>query len=199
MKKNLSLKNISKIAILAGLGAFLMLFDFPIFVAPSFYKLDLSDLPCLIGAFSMGPIPALLIQIIKILIKLLLKPTSTAFVGEMASLIMSSSYCVVASMIYTNKRTKNGAITAIFISSIVLVIVSCLVNYFIIIPAYVKLFGMPLETIIDLGKAIFPIIKDKLSFVICCVAPFNIIKVVIVDILTMILYKHISPLLKEKM
>lgn len=174
-----------------------MLIDFPIFIAPSFYKIDISDLPCLIGAFAMGPIPALFIQVIKILIKLLLKPTSTAFIGEVAAFITSSVYCVCASVLYKNNRTKFGAKRAILISSIFTVLISSLANYIFIIPAYSRLYGMPLEAIISLGQAIFPIINNKLSFVLCCVVPFNIVKVCIVDLLTLFLYKHISPLLRD--
>lgn len=174
-----------------------MFIDFPIFVAPSFYKLDISDLPCLIGAFAMGPIPAVFIQVIKILIKLLLKPTSTAFVGEIASFIFSTTYCVVASVIYSKNRTQKGAKIAIIIGSLAMVAISCIGNYLFIIPAYIKLYGMPLEAIISLGNAIFPVIKGLLSFTICCVLPFNLIKVAIVDVLTLLLYKRISPLLKD--
>lgn len=196
MKKSLTIKNITRIAILATLGAFLMFIDFPIFVAPSFYKLDISDLPCLIGAFAMGPISGLFIQIIKILLKLLLKPTSTAFIGELAAFIFSSAFCISASIVYQSNKTKKGAIKSIIIGSIALIIVSGLANYFFILEAYSKLYGMPLEAIIGLGNKIFPIVTDKFSFVLCCVVPFNIIKAVLVDILTIFLYKHISPLLK---
>ena len=196
MRKSLTVKNITRIAILATLGAVLMLIDFPIFVAPGFYKMDLGDLPCLIGAFAMGPVPALFIQIIKILLKMLFKPTSTAFIGEIAAFIFSSSYCLSASMIYQNNKTKKGAVKALIIGSIVMIIVSVLANYLFIIDAYSKLYGMPLEAIIGLGQAIFPIINSKLSFVLCCVLPFNIIKVICVDLFTMLLYKHISPILK---
>lgn len=196
MKKSLSIKNITRIAILGALGGFLMLIDFPIFIAPSFYKLDIGDLPCLIGAFAMGPIPGIFIQIIKILIKLLFKPTSTAFIGEIAAFIFSSSYCVSASFIYQNNKNKKGAKKAIIIGSIIMVIVSSLANYLFIIDAYSRLYGMPLEAIIGLGKEIFPIINSKLSLVICCVVPFNLIKAALVDVLTLLLYKHISPLLK---
>ena len=196
MKKSLSIKNITRIAILGALGAFLMLIDFPIFVAPSFYKLDIGDLPCLIGAFAIGPIPGLFIQIIKILLKLLLKPTSTAFIGEVAAFIFSSSYCISASIIYQSNKSKKGAIKAIIIGSIIMVLVSTIANYGFILDAYSKLYGMPLEAIIGLGNKIFPIVTNKLSFVLCCVLPFNLIKAVLVDVLTMLLYKHISPLLK---
>lgn len=197
MKKSLTLKNLTRISILAAIGAVLMLIDFPIFVAPSFYKLDISDLPCLIGAFAMGPIPGLLIQILKIFLKLLIKPTSTAFIGEIAAFMFSSVYCVIASIIYKKNTTKSGAIKAIIIGSICMVIVSTVANYLFILPAYSSLYGMPLDSIIALGGAIWPAVVDKFSFVLCCVLPFNLLKTVIVDVLTMLIYKHISPLLKD--
>lgn len=173
-----------------------MLIDFPIFIAPSFYKLDFSDLPCLIGAFAMGPISGLFIQIIRIIVKLLLKPTSTAFVGEIAAFIFSCVYCLVASIIYQNNRTKKGAYIAIVIGSLSMIIVSAISNYSFIIPFYSKLYNMPLEAIISLGSAIFPMIDSLFEFVICCVMPFNIIKTIIVSGSTMLLYKRIAPLLK---
>ena len=174
-----------------------MLFDFPIAIAPSFYKLDLGDLPCMIGAFALGPVPALFIQIVKIVIKLLLKPTSTAFVGEIAAFICSSVYCVSAAIIYQQNKTRNQALKAMIVASIMMAVIGALGNYLFIIPAYVSLYHISLETIISMGQAIFPFITDKLSFVLCCVLPFNLVKAVIVDILTLLLYKRISPLLKD--
>ena len=199
MQKYLSTRNIARIAILGALGAVLMMFEIPLsFVAPSFYKLDLSDLPCLIGAFAMGPIPALLIQVIKILLKMLIKPTSTAFVGEIAAFIFSSVYCVTAAYFYQKNRTKKGALIAMAISSLLMSVVAVIANYAFIIPAYVSMFHLPLETIIAMGGAIFPIVTNKLTFVLCCVAPFNIIKSIIISVLTLVLYKHVSPLLKDR-
>jgi len=196
LKKYLSVKNICSIAILGALGAVLMLFDFPIAIAPSFYKLDLGDLPCLIGAFSLGPVPALLIQIVKILIKLLLKPTSTAFVGELAAFVFSAVYCVSAAYIYGLNRNKKQAVKALIVASIIMTLTAAAGNYLFIIPFYVRLYEISLDVIIGMGKAIFPIITDKLTFVLLCVVPFNAIKAIIIDILTMLLYKRISPLLK---
>ncbi len=196
MKKSLSVKSISVIAVLGALSAVLMLFDFPIAVAPSFYKLDLGDLPALIGAFALGPVPALFIQIVKILIKLLLKPTSTAFVGEIAAFVFSTVYCVSAAVFYQRNKTRKGAIRAMVLASLLMVAVAALGNHLFIIPAYVRMFHMPLEAIISLGQAIFPAVRDKLSFVLFCVVPFNLIKAVIVDVLTLVLYKRISPILK---
>ena len=196
MKKVLTVKNMAVIAILGVLGAILMIFNFPITIAPSFYKMDLSDLPCLIGAFALGPIPALFIEIIKIIVKLLIKPTSTAFVGELAAFIISSSFVLSASFIYQKNKTKNNAIKAMVIATIIMSLIATIANYTFIIPFYVKMYNLPLETIIDMGKAIFPIIDDKLSFVLCCVLPFNIIKGTITSIVTFIIYKRISILLK---
>ena len=176
-----------------------MVLDFPIsFIAPSFYKLDLSDLPCLIGGFAMGEIPGLLILIIKIMLKLLIKPSSTAFVGEITSFIFSASMIIPASRIYQKNKNKKGAIKAIVISSIIMVIVSIIGNYFFSIPFYSSLYHVEEADIIAMGKAIIPIINNKLSFVLLCVGPFNIIKAVIIDLLTIVLYKHISPLLKDR-
>lgn len=197
MKKYLTTRNISRISVLGALGAALMLFDFPIAVAPNFYKLDLGDLPCLIGAFMMGPIPAFFIQIIKITVKLLLKPTSTAFVGETAAFVISSVYTVAAGYFYRGNRTKKNAIRCMVIASILMVIASCLANYLFIIPAYVNMFHMPLETIVELGHRIFPVVTDKLSFVLCCVLPFNLIKALVTDVLTFFLYRHIAPLIRR--
>lgn len=197
MKKTLSIRNISVIAILGTLGAVLMLMDFPIFIAPSFYKVDLGDLPCIIGAFALGPLPALFIQIVKILVKLLIKPTSTAFVGEIAAFLASSVYCVSAAFIYQRKKTRNNAIAALTIASLLMSAVATYANYVFIIPAFVSLYNLPLEAIIGMGQAIFPFIHDKLSFVLCCVLPFNLIKALITDVLTIVLYKHISPLIKD--
>ena len=196
LNKYLTVKNISSIAVLGALGAVLMLFDFPIAIAPSFYKVDLGDLPCLIGAFALGPVPALFIQIVKIIVKLLFKPTSTAFVGEIAAFLFSSAYCVTAAFIYQKNKNRNSAIKAMAVASVVMAIFATIGNYLFIIPAYVNMYHIPLEAIIGMGSAIFPIISDKFTFVLCCVLPFNLIKALIVDVLTFILYKRISPLLK---
>jgi len=196
VKKYLTVKNITVIGILSALGAVLMLIDFPIFVAPSFYKMDLGDLPCLIGALALGPIPALFIQIIKIFLKLLIKPTSTAFVGEIAAFIFSSAYCISAALVYKLNKTKKGALIALLVASIVEVIVASIINYLFIIDAYTVLYHIPLDVIIAAGQAIFSVIDNKLSFILLCVAPFNLIKVVIIDIITMFVYKRVSYLLK---
>ena len=197
MKRIFTVKNMARMAILGSLAGVLMSLDFPIGIAPSFYKLDLGNVPCLIASFAMGPIEGLLTLIVKIMVKLLIKGTGTAFVGELADLIISGLYCVIAGIIYKKNKTKNTAIKAIIIGSIVMIVIGSLANYIFIIPAYVNILNFPLEAIIAAGSKIFPIIKNKLDFVLLCVMPFNLIKAILTDILVMLLYKYISPLLKS--
>ena len=198
-KKYFTTKRISSIAILSAIAGLLMLIDFPIsFIAPTFYKMDISDLPCLIGSFALGPIAGAIIETLKILIKLVLKPTSTAFVGELSNLLCGISLCVPAGLVYKKHHNKKGALEGLIVGAISYVVVGSLINYFITIPAFVNLYHIPLDTIIDMGKAIFPFITNKFMFVLVCVSLFNLFKVVIVGILTYLLYKRISPLLKSK-
>lgn len=198
-KKYFTTKRISSIAILSAIAGLLMLIDFPIsFIAPTFYKMDISDLPCLIGSFALGPIAGAIIETLKILIKLVLKPTSTAFVGELSNLLCGISLCVPAGIVYKKHHNKKGALEGLIVGAVCYIVIGSLINYFITIPAFVNLYHIPLDTIIDMGKAIFPFITNKFMFVLVCVSLFNLFKVVIVGILTYLLYKRISPLLKSK-
>lgn len=184
---------------MSAIAAVLMVFDFPIvFIAPSFYKIDFSDLPCIIGSFALGPLCGAIMEILKILIKLLIKPTSTVFVGELSNLLCGLSYVVTAGFIYNKHHNKKGALSSLIIGSIVCVILSLFVNYFITIPFYVSLYGISMEEIVKLGQLIFPFINSKSTFVISCVLLFNMIKMIIVSSITFILYKKISPFLKKE-
>lgn len=197
--KFLTTRRISSIAILSAIAAVLMIFDFPVsFIAPSFYKMDVSDLPCLIGSFALGPASGCIIEFLKVLIKLIIKPTSTAFVGELSNFICGISLVVPAGLVYKKRHDKKGALVSMIIGSITYVIIGSISNYFITIPAFVSLYHIPLDAILDMGRVIFPFINSKFTFVVTCVSLFNLFKVIIVDILTYLLYKRISPLLKAK-
>lgn len=197
MKTKLNTKEISQIAILGAISAILLIPNFGLlFMAPSFYKIDFADVAGLIGGFALGPIPAIYIQIIKILINILLEGGSqTMFIGELSNFLMSLAFVLPASIIYKNNRTKNGAIKALIVGSIVMTLISGPINYFLIIPAYVKFMGFPLEAIIELGSKVYPIINSKFLLVLLCTLPFNAIKALANSILTFLLYKRISSLL----
>lgn len=200
MKSRLKNREIAQIAILGTVSALLLMINFGVlFMAPSFYKIDFADTAGLIGGFALGTIPAIYIQIVKIVINLLLEGGSeTMFIGELSNLLMSLAFVIPAAIIYQNNRTKKGAIKGLIVGTIVTALVSAPINYFFIIPAYVKFMNIPLDAIISLGAKIYPIINSKFLLVLLCTIPFNALKALLNSLLTFLLYKRISPLLAKK-
>lgn len=184
-----------KIAILAALSAIIMLFEFPLPFAPSFYKLDLSEIVILMGGFAMGPVAAALIELLKNLLNLLLNGTTTAFIGEFANFLTGCALVVPASIIYKYHKTHKGALISLIIGTFSLALVGSLINYFVVIPAFSELYHMELDKIISMGSAVNPFVSDLKTLVVFAVAPFNIVKGIICSILNMLLYKRVSKIL----
>jgi len=198
MKKQvITTKKIAVIGIFGALSAVLLIFNFPVIFAPTFYKIDFSDIPALIGGFALGPLVSIIIEVIKILLNIIMEGGSqTAFIGELSNLLISIAFVASATYIYSKEHTKKGAYKSLIIGVIVLAVIATLINYFILIPAYTKFMNIPLDTIIEMGAKIFPIIDSKLKLVLLCTLPFNIVKGALQSIITLILYKRISPLIK---
>ncbi len=193
-----NLRRLVQIAMLAAVAGVLMVIEFPIpFLAPPFYKMDFSELPVLIGTFAMGPVAGMLIELIKILINFVLNGTQTAGVGELANFLMGCAFIIPAGMIYKKKKTKKHAVAGMATGVVTMVVASCILNAWVLLPAYGKAFHMPVQAFVDMGAAIIPAIDSLLKFCFLCVAPFNLIKGIVVSLLTLVLYKHISVLLKE--
>ena len=197
MKKVFTTKNLVLMAMFSALAAVLMLWEFPIpFIAPNFYEIDLSEIPILVGSFIMGPVSGVIMEAIKIILKLLIKGTSTAYVGDFANFCIGVCLVVPASIIYQEHKTKKNAFIGMLVGTLFMAVAGVVLNYFVMIPFYVKAFGMPLEAIIGAGAKIQPLVTNKLSFTIVCVAPFNIVKGIIVSLVTALIYKHISAFVK---
>lgn len=197
MKKVFTTKNLVLMAMFSALAAVLMLWEFPIpFIAPNFYEIDLSEIPILVGSFIMGPVSGVIMEAIKIILKLLIKGTSTAYVGDFANFCVGVCLVVPASIIYQKHKTKKNAFIGMLVGTLFMAVAGVVLNYFVMIPFYVKAFGMPLEAIIDAGAKIQPLVTNKLSFTIVCVAPFNIVKGIIVSLVTALIYKHVSAFVK---
>ncbi|MDU7506041.1 MAG: ECF transporter S component, partial [Clostridia bacterium] len=82
-------KNLVRLALLASIASVLMYFEFPIpFLAPDFYRMDFSEVPVLIAGFMMGPLAAVVVELMKILIIFFIKGSYTAGVGELANFMM---------------------------------------------------------------------------------------------------------------
>ena len=197
MKKVFTTKNLVLMAMFSALAAVLMLWEFPIpFIAPNFYEIDLSEIRILVGSFIMGPVSGVIMEAIKIILKLLIKGTSTAYVGDFANFCIGVCLVVPASIIYQKHKTKKNAFIGMLVGTLFMAVAGVVLNYFVMIPFYVKAFGMPLEAIIGAGAKIQPLVTNKLSFTIVCVAPFNIVKGIIVSLVTALIYKHISAFVK---
>lgn len=188
-------KNMVMIAMFGAIAGVIMVFDFAIPIAPSFMKIDLGDLPAILGTFMMGPIEGILITVVKLIIKLIIKGTSTAFIGELSNLVVASAYILPASLIYHFKKGKVGAALSLGVATITVSIVAVLSNYFVMFPFYSELYGMPLEAIIGMGTAINDRIINLFTMMIFAVLPFNIIKFSIVSIITFLVYKRLKNIL----
>ena len=191
---------INKLVIMAmfsAVAAVLMYVEFPItFIAPSFYEMDLSEVPVMIGSFMLGPCAGVIMEAVKVLLKLVLKGTSTAFVGDFANFILGCALVVPASVLYHTKKTKKRAVIGLVTGGIVLIVSGVFLNALYLLPKYSQLYGMPVETFIKMGAAINPAISNIFTFVILAVAPFNLIKATVVGVITMLLYKYLSRLIK---
>lgn len=182
----------------SAIASVLMLFDFPLPFAPGFYELDFSELPVLVGAFAFGPAAGVMMEFVKILLKLLWKGTSTAFVGELANFVIGCSLILPASMIYLFHRTKKGAVAGCIVGTVCITVFGSLFNAVYLLPAFSKLYGIPLESILEMGQKVNPLVTQGslASFVAACVAPLNLIKGSAVCIVTMLIYKPLRPIIK---
>lgn len=196
MNKRMKTRNMVSIAMLAAVAVILMLFEFPLPFLPPFYKIDASELPVIIGAFAMGPLAGVLIELIKVLLNLLLDGTTTAFVGEFANFLIGCSYVVPASIVYYRKKSKKNAIVGLVIGTVACAVVGCLLNAYLLLPAYSKAFHMDIEALIAMGTAANKAIDSMFTFVLFATAPLNILKCGLVSIITMLIYKPISRILK---
>lgn len=190
-------RKLVEIGMLGAIATVLMLFEFPLpFIAPPFYELDFSEVPVLVGAFALGPMAGATIELIKILINLLINGTATAFVGEIGNYLLGCSFIIPAALIYKKRKTKKNALIAMVIGTIAMTVFGCFLNAYVLLPTYATAFGMPIDAIVGMGSAINANINDVMTFVIIAVAPFNIIKGSVVSVITLLIYKHISPILK---
>jgi riboflavin transporter FmnP len=193
----LSTRKMVIIGIFSAISAVLMLFEIPMPFAPSFYKLDLSDLPAVIGGFAFGPMTGVMIEFIKILLNLIINGTQTAFIGELANFVVGCSYVLPASIIYIFKKNRQTAFISCLTATMIITIVGSSLNAFYLLPAFAKLYGMPLDALIGMGTAINPAISNMFTFVLFAVAPINLLKGVVLSTITVLVYKKISPILKN--
>lgn len=194
--KILTTRKVAMIGMFSAVAGIFMILELPMPFAPSFYKIDPSELPVLICGFAFGPVAGVLTEFVKIIIKLFLKPTSTAFVGELANFCVGCSMILPTTIIYHARKSKTTAIVGCVAGTVVMTIFGTLFNAVYLLPTFAVMYGMPLDALIGMGTALNANVTDVFSFVAFCVAPLNLIKGAAVSVLTFVLYKPLSPILK---
>ncbi len=183
---------IAYVAMFSAIGGALMLLEIPLFFAPSFYKMDLSELPVLLCSFYLGPVAGATAEFLKVFLKLLFKGTSTAFVGDYANFVVGCSFILPASAIYHAHKTKRNAVLGMAAGTLVMAVFGSAFNALYLIPKFAQLFGMPVEVIVGMGTKINSHIISVPTLVLYAVVPFNLLKGAVDSFLTYFLYKRLE-------
>lgn len=186
-------KRVSIIGVCAAISTVLYMLDFPLlFLAPEFYKLDFSELPVMLCGFYLGPSAAVACEAVKILVKLLFKGTTTAFVGDFANFVVGCSLVIPATALYHMRKSRRSAMVGLAVGTVVLTLFGSAFNAVYLLPKFSELYGIPLESIIAMGSKINSSIDSVGSFVFFAVAPLNLIKGCMISLLTLLLYKRVA-------
>ena len=197
MKKQQTTAYIVKIAMLSAVAFLLNLIDFPVPLMPSFVKLDISDLPALLGSFALGPVAGVLIEVLKNVLKVIVRGTSTQFVGELFSIVMGGVFVVVAGLIYKVKHTRAGAVIAAVAGAVAMAVASLPMNYYVVYPLYATLFG-GMDRIIGAYQAIWGGAGDLFTCLAVFNIPFTFVKGMLDAVICFLIYKPLSPLLHRE-
>ena len=195
MRKNTT-HNLTVAAMLSAVAFILMFIEFPIpMLIPSFVKMDFSDLPALLGAFALGPVYGVVISFMKNLLHIVIKGTSTACVGELSNFILGAIFSAVAGYLYKHHKSRKTAIIGAVAGAVAMGVLSVPSNYFVVYPAYVQFYHMPLEAILGMYQAILPSADSLIKCLILFNLPFTLVKGLLDAVLCMVIYKPLSPIL----
>jgi riboflavin transporter FmnP len=193
-KNKISANRLVKVSILSVVSYIIMLLDFPLPMFPSFLRIDLSDVPALVGSFALGPIAGVFIQFVKVVLYGITR-SSTFGVGELANFIIGVSYVVPAALVYRYKKDKFHALIGVIVGTVVMCVVGAVANYYVLIPFYSNF--MPIESIIELGTVVNSKIVDVKTLVLYGITPFNLVKGMAIGTATLLIYKRLSPIIKK--
>lgn len=185
---------ITLVGVFAAISTILMFFEMPLPFMPPFLKVDLSGVPILIMGFMYGPLPAIYVTVIKDIVHMF--SSQTGCVGELADIIVLSSFAVVSSLIFRRNRSTKGVVLSVLAGAATITVVGSLANKFMLIPFYSKI--MPLQAIIDACSAVNPMINSLNAYVIFGAAPFNLIKGLILSVMTLLLYRKMSSFINSR-
>lgn len=202
MKKQskLNIEKLVKIAILGTLSSIVMLFEFPLPIAPPFYEMDFSEVVVMLGGFAIGPSAVFGIEAVKIGLNLLINGTTTVGVGELANFLLGVSLTFLPSFVYRYskfKKTKKGAVLGMLGGILLFAVLGVVLNIYVLIPFYSSAYGLPIEKIVEMGSAIFPAVNSVEKLAVFCVLPFNLIKGFLSCLIVFLAYKKLSGFLAK--
>ncbi|AZB41328.1 ECF transporter S component [Bacillus sp. FJAT-42376] len=169
-------QRMASIAILASCSMLLYYFKIPLPFFPPFLTLDLSDLPALIGAITMGPAAGILVQLIKNMVEYVLHGSYVGFpVGQFANFVSGSLIAGLIGLFYYKRKKVNGK--SILLSILIFLSAMYVLNYYVILPAIMNLLGLTVEQYTASFAQFNPMVKDLRTAVLFVIIPFNLIKI----------------------
>lgn len=196
VRQRSKVRQIAFVGLMGAVSAVLMLLRFPIPFLPPFLSFDLSGLMEIMGGFMFGPAAAFGIIVVKILLQLVMQGSFSFGTGEVQNLILSCTYVLPALLVYQRSKTKRMAAAGMTVSTVVVSVVAVFTNLYMIIPFYVKLFGMSMEDIISMCNAVNPAMKNAATMAVWGILPFNLLKYGVTSVLAFLLYKRLSRMVK---
>ena len=187
MSRRNNVKTVAFVGVLGALSCVLMLLRFPLPFVPGFYEFDIAELPALFAGFFLGPVAGCAVVFVKIVLKLIFQGSATFGIGDLSNLI------------YRRMHTKKGAKIALVVSTLVVSVVYVFLNAYIMLPMYASVYGLPIETIVDMGHAVNPWVNDTVTLMLFAVFPFNLVKHGATALLTYLLYKRVGNALRSMM
>lgn len=195
--KDQKLNRLVKISMLSVIAFILMFIEVATPFFPPFLKFDISDLPALIGAFALGPVAGVAIELLKNILHGIFVGGS-AFVGELANFLVGAAMVYVSGYIYNKRKSRGIAVTSLIAGTLTMTVAASVLNYFVFLPLYETVLHFPINAIVEMGSKVNSSIKDLNSFVVWAIAPFNLIKGILVSVLTILVYKSVSPILHKE-
>jgi riboflavin transporter FmnP len=196
--KKLTVKKLTTIALLGAIATMLMFLRFPLPFMPPFMDFNLSGIPEIFGVFLMGPEAGVFIVLIKCLLKIALSGTGSAFTGELQNFILSCAYILAAGILFKRNRTRKSFLTGMLLGTVISAILAVFTNMYIIIPFYVKMYGMTMDEIIEMTRAVNRFVDSEWKFVALGVIPFNLIKCGVTTLLAYMMYPVMARITRRE-
>ena len=192
-RRKAMIRRITVTAILTAMAFILMYLEVPLPFMPPFLKFDFSEIPVLVGAFSLGPVWGIVIELLKNLIHLPF--TGTAGIGELSNFVTGSIFVGFSGLVYLKLHARKGAAIAMAVGTLTLAVIAVPINAFITLPLYGSVMNFSTEAIVGMSAKVNPLINDKMTLLFFAFVPFNLFKGIVVSAITFFIYKPVSTLI----